>query len=102
MTIQDDVLRLSKSGVRRIVLSEIKTRPQITEGRGTSLNTAPTDNSQLQSPLTEVSRTTSTVTVDIVDSSSSPIGTADVEVIISVTMRDARGYDYVFNFTPPA
>lgn len=101
MTIQDDVIRLSKSGVKRVVLSEINQRDDIAEARGAATYT-PADNSQLQSPLTEISRTVQTVTVDIVDTSLNPVGSADIEVITSVTMRDARGYDYVLNFAPPA
>lgn len=102
MSIQDDVNRLAKSGARRIVLSELQARDAITEARSAvAPNEAAANSGGIQSPLTEIARTTTTVTVNIEDSGATVIGTADVEVITSVTMRDARGYDYVFNFTAP-
>jgi len=101
MSIQDDVNRLYKAGARRIVLNDLQARDAIAEKRGAAINDNTATAGGIKSPLTEVARTTSTVTVNIEDSGATVIGTADVEVITSVTMRDANGYDYVFNFAAP-
>ena len=98
MTIQDDVIRLYKSGAKRIVLSELEQREPVEEARGVSTFSASGDNSQLQSPLTEISRTVQAVMVPVPEAATE----VEIEVITSVTMKDARGYDYVLNFEPPA
>ena len=100
MSIQDDVIRLYKAGAKRIVLSELQARPQIQEARGATdfVESASSSDSQLTPPLTESSRTTQNVMVDVPENATQ----VEIEVITSLVMVDARGVQYTFNFTPPA
>lgn len=101
MSIQSEVIRLYKAGVKKMPsLAELQARQSIAEVRGEASFTSASSsqNSQLKSPLTEVSRTTTPVMIDVPENATQ----VEIEVITSLTMKDARGYDYVFNFTPPA
>lgn len=53
--------------------------------------------SGIASPLTEVSRQTKTIAVNVPSGSV----TVDIDVITELTMQDAAGRSVVFKFTPP-
>lgn len=94
-TIQEQVIRLYKSGAKRIVLNEINARPTIPAQTGVGeLGDEAINAGQLTPPFTETSRTTYEKTITV------PEGTTEltVEVISTLTMADARGVEVVFNF----
>ena len=99
MSIKDDVLKLAKSGARRIVLDEIAPRASIPEVNGVAtFDAGESVNRQLKSPLTEKSRTTYLKLVDVPENATQ----VEIECIQSLSMLDANGDTYVFNFADPA
>lgn len=91
MSIQEDVIKLYKSGAKRIVLDEIRARDSIPAAAGVATFTPPeTTARQLKSPLTATTLTKVTKTVTV------PSGTTtvDIDCVVSMMMVDANGDNY--------
>lgn len=111
MSIQDDVVKLAKTGAKRIVLADINTRPAILEkvGVGRAGSTTGTGGGgAIASPLTE---TTVTIGVDTVPErtyyaertliSTDGLFSFKVKDIKSQKFTDANDAEVVLNFADP-
>jgi hypothetical protein len=110
MSIQDDVVKLAKTGAKRIVLADINTRPAILEkvGVGRPGTNTSTGGGSIASPLTE---TTVTIGVDTVPErtyyaertliSTDGLFSFKVKDIKSQKFTDANDAEVVLNFADP-
>ena len=111
MSIQDDVVKLAKSGAKRIVLADLKTRPAILEKIGVGkpgANTSTGGGGAIASPLTE---STVVIGVNTVPDrtyyaertliSTDGLFTFKVKDIKSQKFTDANNAEVILNFADP-
>lgn len=97
-TIQKSVIQLYKQGAKRIKLDELSPRDPIGEKRGKSGFSVQEAGLHIPvPPFTEKARTTYLKTIAVPENATQ----VEVEVIQSVTMLDAEGFEYKFNYTQP-
>ena len=111
MSIQDDVLKLAKTGAKRIVLADINTRPAILEKVGVGrpgTNTGTGGSGSIASPLTE---STVVIGLDTVPdrtyyaertlTSTDGLFSLKVKDIKSQKFTDANDAEVILNFADP-
>lgn len=111
MSIQDDVVRLAKSGAKRIVLADIKTRPAILERIGVGklgTNAGTSGGGAIASPLTETTILIGPNTVpertyyaERTLTSTDGLFSFKVKDIKSQKFTDANDAEVVLNFADP-
>lgn len=107
MTIQDDILKLAKSGAKRVVLADINNRPSIAAKTGVGKPSTGSGGS-IASPLTETTATVSghevpvrTYYTERTINSTDGLFTLKVKDVKQINFKDANDAEVVFNFADP-